>query len=172
MNNENIPEFGIKRENEERRDGGCGVIFDPVISKYAVGLNKKDGAFWLFSGGVQAGEEMESAVLREIAEESGLYDFLHVEKIAEALCHYHNILKNVNRFAHATCFLVVLKSQKVMEIRPEEHEKFILAWATSQEIISNWESKNKEQGYDHWIYFLKKSMTRLKELGYEVAPIS
>ncbi len=26
MNN-TIPEFGIKRNNEERRDGGCAVIF-------------------------------------------------------------------------------------------------------------------------------------------------
>jgi hypothetical protein len=25
-----IPEFGIKRENEERRDGGCAIVFDPV----------------------------------------------------------------------------------------------------------------------------------------------
>lgn len=31
-----ILEFGIKRENEERRDGGCAVVFDPVSQKYAV----------------------------------------------------------------------------------------------------------------------------------------
>lgn len=31
-----IPEFGIKRENEERRDGGCAVVFDPQNQKYAV----------------------------------------------------------------------------------------------------------------------------------------
>lgn len=28
-NEENIPEFGIKREGEERRDGGCAIAFDP-----------------------------------------------------------------------------------------------------------------------------------------------
>ena len=26
---EEILEFGIKREGEERRDGGCSVVFDP-----------------------------------------------------------------------------------------------------------------------------------------------
>ena len=31
----NIPEFGIKRENEERRDGGCAVVFDPTSQKSA-----------------------------------------------------------------------------------------------------------------------------------------
>ncbi len=29
-----ILEFGIKRENEEQRDGGCAVVFDPVSQKY------------------------------------------------------------------------------------------------------------------------------------------
>ena len=33
---ENILEFGIKRENEERRDGGGAVIFDPETQKYGV----------------------------------------------------------------------------------------------------------------------------------------
>jgi len=34
--NKNIPEFGTKRENEGRRDGGCAVVFDPASQKYAV----------------------------------------------------------------------------------------------------------------------------------------
>ena len=33
MNMNKILEFGIKRENEERRDGGSGVIFDPKTQK-------------------------------------------------------------------------------------------------------------------------------------------
>ena len=33
---EGILEFGIKRENEERRDGGCSVVFNPETQKYAV----------------------------------------------------------------------------------------------------------------------------------------
>ena len=37
-----ILEFGIKRENEERRDGGCAVVFDPVSQKYAVYRNLKN----------------------------------------------------------------------------------------------------------------------------------
>ena len=105
--NNNILEFGIKRQNEERRDGGCGVVFDPETQKYAVG---KDANGWLrlFSGGVNPGENIKDGALRELREESGLFDFLYVEKIAEALCHFHNTLKNVDRVAHATCFLVIL----------------------------------------------------------------
>ena len=54
----NIPEFGIKRDHEERRDGGCGVIFDPQTQKYAVGL-QEGGRFRLFSGGVEKDEDIQ-----------------------------------------------------------------------------------------------------------------
>jgi len=160
-----IPEFGIKRENEERRDGGCGVIFDPQTQKYAVG-KQENGRLRLFSGGVNPGEGIEDGVLREVREESGLYDFQYIEKIAEALCHFHNSLKNVNRIAHATCFLVVLKSNKLIPTQLEEHEKFTLDWSTPEEILENWKVRNQNKDHDHWIYFLKKAVVRLKELKY------
>ncbi len=166
---ENIPEFGLKRENEERRDGGCGVVLDPETQKYAVGKQTADGLFRLFSGGVEPTEDIQEGVLREVIEESGLNDFLYVEKIAEAFTHYHNSLRNVNRVAKATCFLVVLKGSNPINTKLEEHEKFTLAWATAEEILSNWESRNENKDYDHWIYFLKKSVSRAKELGYDTA---
>ncbi len=164
---EPIPEFGIKRENEERRDGGCGIVLDPSNQKYAVGVQESDGLFRLFSGGVDANEDIEIGVLREVKEESGLHDFLYIEKIAEALSHYYNPLRNVNRVAHATCYLVVLQSADLLPVKLEEHEKFSLAWATAQEILDNWEAHNADHDYDHWIYFLKKSVERAKVLGYD-----
>lgn len=161
-----VLEFGIKRDNEERRDGGCAVVFDPVSQKYAVG-KLPDGNLWLFSGGVEKGEDTKEGILREVEEEGGLYDFLYVEKIAEALAHYHNPLKNVNRVAHTTCYLVILKSTDLKPVKLEEHEKLSLVWKTVPEIFSNWESRNQNKDADHWIYFLKKSVARAKELGYD-----
>lgn len=162
-----IKEFGIKRENEERRDGGAGVIFDPQDQRYAVGKQTTDGLFRLFSGGVDESEDIEAGTLREVTEESGLCDFLHVEKIAEAMTHYYNSLRDVNRVAHATCFLVILKSAKTKDVALEEHERFVLEWATAEEILANWNARNENKDYDHWIYFLEKSVARTKELGYD-----
>ncbi len=165
-----IPEFGIKRENEERRDGGCGVVFDPASQTYAV--NKfQNGLLGFFSGGVDAGEDIQTGVLREVTEESGLDDFLHVEKIAEAMTHYYNILKNVNRVAKATCFLIILKSTHQIPVHREAHETFTLAWATAEEIMANMESFNENHDNDHWIYFLQKAVARAKELGYDKASL-
>jgi len=162
---EPIPEFGIKRENEERRDGGCAVVFDAETQRYAVG--KQEGAFLrLFSGGVDGGEDMKEGILREVVEESGLHDFLHVEYIAEAMTHYHNTLRNVNRVAKATCFLAVLKSTDLVPVKLEAHEKFTLAWVTADELLDNWNASNQNHDVDHWIYFFNKSKERLVELGY------
>ena len=160
-----IPEFGIKRENEERRDGGCAIVFDPKTQLYAVGKQENNARFRLFSGGVDEGENIQEGILREVVEESGLNDFLHVEKIAQAFTHFHNTLKKVNRSGMATCLLVILKSRNNVGAKLEEHEKFSLEWDTSDAIISNWQELNEDKTYDHWIYFMKLAVERIKELS-------
>lgn len=162
-----IPEFGIKRENEERRDGGCAFVFDPAEQKYAVGRQENNGTYRLFSGGVDADEDIERGVLREVVEESGLHDFIHVEKVGAAVSHYYNSLRNVNRIAHVTCFLVILKSPDLVPVELEAHENFLLAWVNAEEMLSNWEARNQNKDLDHWIYFLKKAVPCARELGYD-----
>ena len=81
MKEDTIPEFGIKRENEERRDGGCGIVFDASTNTFAVGRHFDNGFLRLFSGGVDPAEDIQSGVLREVTEESGLFDFKYIEKI-------------------------------------------------------------------------------------------
>jgi len=161
-----IPEFGIKRENEERRDGGCAVVYNPESKKYAVARQHADGFLRMYSGGVDANENIQEGVLRELREESGLYDFGQVEKIGEALSHYYNSLRNVNRVAHATCFLVILNSIKTQPVHLEEHEKFSLEWVTEDDLLEDWRSNNQNHDYDHWIYFFGKAREKMRELGY------
>lgn len=167
MDTEEMLEFGIKKENEERRDGGCAIVFDPVSQKYAVGEERDSGLFRLFSGGVNPHEDIQTGVLREVVEESGLYDFSYIEKIATAWTHFYNSLRKVNRLALATCFLVILKSTDLHEVQLEEHETLTLKWVSASEIFSNWEARNQNNDLDHWVYFLKKSLVRAKELGYD-----
>lgn len=161
-----IPEFGIKKENEVEVHGGCAVIFDPETDKFAIG-KQKNGLLRLFSGGVNDGENIKDGILREVEEESGLYDFSHVEKISEAIVHFFNSLKNSNRTGYSACFLLILKNKNLKPTKLEEHEKFTLAWATAEEIFESWKTRNKNKDYDHWIYFLEKSLKKLKELGYD-----
>jgi 8-oxo-dGTP pyrophosphatase MutT (NUDIX family) len=161
--NAEVMEFGTPRPNEERRDGGCTVVFDPATRKFAAGKDQH-GLLRLFGGGVDPDENIQDGVLRELIEESGLCDYAHIEKIAEALAHYHNTLKNVDRVAHATCFLVILKSRKAVERKLESHETFDLAWVDAEEFVNDWNNRNENKDYDHWIYFLDKSIKRIEEL--------
>ncbi len=165
-NQDTIPEFGIKRENEERRDGGFAIVFYPGTQKYAVAI-QDDGRMRLFSGGVDEGEETAQGILREVIEEGGLHEFAYHEIIGQAFTHYHNWLRNVNRVALATCLLVILKSDDIIPVQLEEHEKFQLTWTTAEELMNNFKTHNKDNNVDHWIYYLKKSVARAIELGYD-----
>lgn len=163
---EEVLEFGTKRENEERRDGGFGIIFNPKTQLYAVGENIGDGNLRFFGGGVDSQEDIEEGILREIIEESGLHDFLYIEKIGKVLAHYHNKPKNIDRITEATCLLIILKSANLMNTKLEEHEKFTLEWVRANKIFFDLRSRNQDKDYDHWIYFLEKSVKRIKELGF------
>lgn len=172
MDSENeILEFGIKRENEERRNGGCAVVFHPETQKYAVYKNLKNGLFGLYGGGFDKDEDEKEGVLRELIEESGLTDFSYIEKIEKVSTHYYNSNKNKNRVALATCFLVVLNSNHSKPTQLEEHEKFELVWTNPEDILSNWKSRNENKDFDHWIYLLKKSVKRAKKLGHDTTTI-
>lgn len=164
---EKLLEFGTKRENEQRRDGGFAVVFDPETKLYAVGRKIDDGFCIFFAGGVEDREDIKNGTLREVVEESGLNDFLYVEKLGEAWVHYYHTIKKVNRVAKATGFLVVLNSKNLVETQLEAHENFDLTWMTQREILENWEkTRTKDNQPEHWIYYLDKAEQRLIELGY------
>ncbi|MFA6476472.1 MAG: NUDIX domain-containing protein [Candidatus Paceibacterota bacterium] len=165
-NPDNIPEFGTKRENEERRDGGCGIVFDPLSQRYAVGL-QENGLFRIFSGGVDPDEDMKEGVTREVIEESGLHNFLQIEKLGEVFAHYHNTLRNVNRVTKSTFFLFILENAELIPVQLEEHEKFHLVWVNAEELENNWKERNEDGDLDHWFYFLEKAVVLAKELGYD-----
>ena len=161
-----MKEFGVKRKNEERRDGGCAVVYCPESKKFAVGADHDGGILRLFSGGVSDGEDIQTGILREVEEESGLHEFKHVEVIGEAMCHYHNVLKNVNRVARATCLLVILESRSCKEVQLEEHETFSLDWVNRGALLNNWKDFNGENDFDHWFYFFEIAEEKLVEKGY------
>ena len=88
------------------------LFLDPVSQKYAVNRMIDHNRFGFFSGGVEDGESMEEGILREVIEESGLYDFLYVEKIGEALCHFYASLKKVK-----SCCICYMSSRNIKKYR-------------------------------------------------------
>jgi hypothetical protein len=162
---ESIPEFGTRRENEERRDGGLGIVFDPKSSLFAAGL-WPSGRYTLFGGGIPADEDTQTGTLREVTEESGLYDFLKVEPLGKAFARYYHSVKKVNRVTLVNCFLIILKSTSTRPVQHEPHEQFDLVWISRRELLDIIKPLNGDGGYDHWLYFMGKAIARMEELGY------
>jgi len=160
-------EFGQKKPNEEFRNGGAGIVFDPGSQKYAVARWNDDGRVSLFAGGLNGKESVREAIIREVKEEGGFYDFERVEWIDVAYAHFFNKAKNVNRFARAECLLLILKSVKQNSIALEDHENFEVVWLSADEILTEWEKRNKDGGYSHYMEFLREGVARAIELGYD-----
>ncbi|PIR92071.1 hypothetical protein COU01_03755, partial [Candidatus Falkowbacteria bacterium CG10_big_fil_rev_8_21_14_0_10_44_15] len=160
------PETGNKRDGENVVQGGCGVVFDPKRQKYAVAA-WNNGMIGLFSGNVGKTEDEQAGILREVTEESGLHDFLHIEKIATAYPHYYNSAKNSNRHGSAACYLAVLKTANMRPTKREAHEKFELQWHSPAEILNNWRKYNQKNDLDHWVWFLRQAVGKAIELGYD-----
>ncbi|MFZ2193011.1 MAG: class I tRNA ligase family protein [Candidatus Moraniibacteriota bacterium] len=161
------PELGAIKKDEEYRNGGCGIVFDEESQKYAV-YKTADGMLGFFSGGVGDGENLDDGILREVTEESGLYDFSEVETIGFAVAHYYHSFKKLNRVADAKCLLIKLASTKTKPHAREAHENFELAWATPQEIIENWKRCNVIDDRQHWVWFLRQAVGRAVSLGWDV----
>ena len=159
-------ETGIKRENEEFRNGGAAVVFDPASQKYAI-AKFPDGKPLLFAGGVDDGESVHDGVLREVREESGLVNFKYVEDIEISYAHYYNTLKNVNRVARSECLLVVLENTEVLPTTKEAHENFELDFMSAEDIRAWWVANDDSDGFKHYIRFLDESVARAIELGYD-----
>ncbi|PIR47148.1 MAG: leucine--tRNA ligase [Candidatus Vogelbacteria bacterium CG10_big_fil_rev_8_21_14_0_10_45_14] len=162
------PEFGDKREGEERRDGGIGFVFDPITQKYAVA--RSSWKFGVFGGGVDSNEDIVNGTEREVTEESGLYDFKHKEKICATFAHYRNTHRNVNRVTLSAGVLFILESTETKEVKHEPHEDFQLEWATAEEICANWSKAEwKDIGVLHWLFEFKNAVGRCISLGYDTA---
>lgn len=160
-------ETGEKRDNEEFRDGGAAVVFDPQQQKYAVSEWQDDGRLTLYAGGVDDGETVHEAILREVKEESGLTKYSNVEWIDVARAHYFNGAKKVNRVARAECLLLILEDNIPQEITLEEHENFELAWKSADDIKEYWETHNDDGTYSHYIEFLNRGVARAIEMGVD-----
>lgn len=164
------PETGINRESEVSVTGVCAIVYDPKTKKFAVAEWAEgwgEGLYGLFGGGREVNETPLEAIHREMAEESGLYDFASVEYLYSTISHYFNGPKKSARRATVDCFLIVLNSDLQKEVKHETHETFTNGWRTSEEILINWDKRNLVLGqggnYDHWIDFMKRAIDRLQD---------
>lgn len=166
-----MPDIGVKRPNEVYRRGVNCVVFNPENQKFAVAL-WEHGQKTFFGGGIDDGESIQEAAIRELEEESGYFSFSQVENLGVAHVHFVNVAKKLNRIADIDNFLFVVKNTEIRNINKMEHERFITEWCDADSLIKEWTEDIKQLGSEHSILFLKQAVTRLAELGLITKNIS
>ncbi|MDD3267562.1 MAG: class I tRNA ligase family protein [Burkholderiales bacterium] len=88
-------------------------------------------------GGIEDGETIEEAALREVREETG-YQNLEIEKILDFQHHsnFYAAHKDVNRYLIATQVIVKLKDGEEQEVDSEEKEKHTTEWIKKEDLIN------------------------------------
>ncbi len=130
-------------ELKNPRENVRGVLFDPKLQKYCL-IQMENLPFFLVGGGVE-GEDLKTALAREIEEELGYFDFEIKGQLGKEILSYcprEKVDKIEKTFCSETGFLVVLNSQNQKQTnlsKMEKTKKLTKIWKTSEEISQIWQ---------------------------------
>ncbi len=130
------------------------IVFDPKEKKYLILSNKKFGWNTVVIGGVEDGENLKEAALREVKEETGYVDLKFVRELGGAVrATYFAKHKDENRIAIASALYFELESnEKVPVSRKGENDGNKIMWVDESYFVPG-KMVNSELPY--WLERLK-----------------
>ena len=125
------------RDDKEytKRNVVINIIEHPTDGTYLTNKWNKFPWTGLIMGGVEDGEESIEAAKREIAEETGYTDLVHIATMPLTMnSKFFAKHKDVNRNIYSTVHHFKLGSLNAVETSREAHENFDLIWKTKDEL--------------------------------------
>lgn len=130
------PVTGDVQQNEEKRKSIVALVKDPKNGKIlSLNWGEKYGGQLFIGGGIEEGESVESAAIREIKEETG-YSEVRLVSISEVIHHhYFAHSKGVARNIDAVGLYFELTGNKQESLSHDDSEKgkFKVEWITESE---------------------------------------
>lgn len=129
----------------QKRHSVIAVIKHPEKEEYLCLDCKKRNCKSFVLGGIEQGESVADAAIREIKEETGYTDVL-IENQSDfkLINHFYAGYKGVNRYATLDIIFGTLKSETNIGIVPEENEKHTVKWIPKDD-LKNFISVNNNQ---------------------------
>lgn len=144
------PDFGAPLKDAVDVTGPVVIGFDPNTKEFMSLINTKNNMRWLASGGLEEGENYETAALRELKEEAGYSKVKKMIKLGgPTYSYYYNSNKDSNRRSFSYMYLAILDKSEVAEQSLESHEQFKVEWGPIENIIKDFEKEPEGRG--HWI---------------------
>ncbi len=130
-------------KGEEPREGKKEVprntvicaLYDPKNDAYACLEWPKQGWHTLVVGGVEDGEDLVQAGMREVKEETGYKDIRFTRQLGgQFVSRYFAAHKDENRTAYTTCLLYELENEERDEIAESEQVTHQMRWVPASEV--------------------------------------
>jgi len=102
--------------------------------KYLLLRWKEVGWVTFVTGGVENGEDILEAAMREVREETGYKNFILKKEFRRSHSQFYHVPKKENRFGHFNNFLFELKDGEREDLSEEENSKHTLEWVDKDKV--------------------------------------
>lgn len=151
------------KESAPMRHNVHALVRDPRNDTYLCLRWKQQPWTTFVVGGADEGEDVVTAALRELKEETGYINVRHVRTLGtEVVSEYYAAHKDVNRLAFTTAVLFELVDDTRTDISSEESEKHEPVWLTLKEFEAD--PKRTCAEFDLWRSLIEKD-TPFTEYG-------